>query len=94
MLAESLDDIEGAFQDAVGGRAATLPFADICIPSVFDDSLAPDGHHIVSMFTQWVPHEWAAKPEGGELESYADRVHRARRRRRTRASPIRSCTGR
>ena len=33
VLAESLDDIEGAFQDAVAGRAAALPFADICIPS-------------------------------------------------------------
>src|SRR5690606_19474049 len=43
VLAESLDDIEGAFQDAVAGRAAELPFADICIPSVFDPTLAPDG---------------------------------------------------
>ncbi|MGH8978408.1 MAG: phytoene desaturase family protein, partial [Acidimicrobiia bacterium] len=74
VLAESLDDIEGAFQDAVAGRAATLPFADICIPSVFDDSLAPEGHHIVSMFTQWVPCEWASKPEAAALDAYADRV--------------------
>jgi phytoene dehydrogenase-like protein len=74
VLAESLDDIEGAFQDAVAGRAATHPFADICIPSVFDDSLAPEGHHIVSMFTQWVPHEWATKPESAALDEYADRV--------------------
>ena len=41
VLAESLDDIETAFQQAVSGIPATLPFADICIPSVFDDSLAP-----------------------------------------------------
>ena len=74
VLAESLDDIEGAFQDAVAGRPATLPFADVCIPSVFDDSLAPGGHHIVSMFTQWVPHEWASKPDGSALDAYADRV--------------------
>ena len=50
------------------------PFADICIPSVFDDSLAPEGHHIVSMFTQWVPHEWASKPDANGLDAYADRV--------------------
>jgi phytoene dehydrogenase-like protein len=74
VLAESLDDIEGAFQDAVAARAATLPFADICIPSVFDDSLAPEGQHIVSMFTQWVPHQWATKPESAALDAYADRV--------------------
>ena len=74
VLAESLDDIEGAFQEAVGGRAATLPFADVCIPSVLDDSLAPPGQHIVSMFTQWVPHTWSAEPRQDELEAYADRV--------------------
>jgi phytoene dehydrogenase-like protein len=74
VLAESLDDIEGAFQEAVSGRPATLPFADICIPSVFDDSLAPEGHHVVSMFTQWVPHTWNAEPHTAELESYADRL--------------------
>jgi len=74
VLAESLDDIESAFQDAVAGRAAALPFADICIPSVFDRTLAPEGHHIVSMFTQWVPHAWAASTPQSELDTYADRV--------------------
>jgi len=74
VLAESLDDVEAAFQDAVGGKAAERPFADICIPSVFDDSLAPEGHHIVSMFTQWVPHTWVDDPHPEELEGFADRV--------------------
>ncbi len=74
VLAESLDQVERAFQDAVAGRAAALPFADICIPSVFDPTLAPSGQHVVSMFTQWVPHTWAASPCTEELDSYADRV--------------------
>ncbi len=74
VLAESLDDIEGAFQDAVAGRAAALPFADICIPSVFDPTLAPEGKHVVSMFTQWVPHSYATEQDQGELDAYADRV--------------------
>jgi phytoene dehydrogenase-like protein len=74
VLAESLDDIEAAFQDAAAGRPSALPFADVCIPSVFDRTLAPDGHHIVSMFTQWVPHAWAGKPMDEELEAHADRV--------------------
>jgi len=74
VLAESLDDVEGAFQDAVRGEPARLPFADVCIPSVFDDSLAPEGHHVVSMFTQWVPHGFASAPHRAELEAYADRV--------------------
>jgi phytoene dehydrogenase-like protein len=74
VLAESLDDIEGAFQDAVAGRAARLPFADVCIPSVLDPTLAPPGRHVVSMFSQWVPHQWADRPDGAELEAYADRL--------------------
>ena len=74
VLAQSLDDIEGAFQDAVAGRAAAKPFADICIPSAVDPTLAPAGKHVVSMFTQWVPHEWAGAPHGAELDAYADRV--------------------
>ncbi len=74
VLADSLDDVEGAFQDAVAGRPAGHPFADICIPSVFDDSLAPPGHHVMSMFTQWVPHGWSTSPDAAALAAYADRV--------------------
>ncbi len=74
VLAESLDDLERGFQDAVAGQGSARPFADIAIPSVFDDSLAPDGHHVVSMFTQWVPHEWSAQPHAAELDAHADRV--------------------
>jgi phytoene dehydrogenase-like protein len=74
VLAESLDDIEFAFQDAVAGRPSAVPFADICIPSVFDDSLAPAGQHVVSMFTQWVPHTYADQPDEAAIDAYADRV--------------------
>jgi phytoene dehydrogenase-like protein len=74
VLAESLDDVETAFQQAVSGTPADLPFADICIPSVLDDSLAPAGKHVMSMFTQWVPCGYAAGPHTASLEAYADRV--------------------
>jgi len=74
VLAESLDDVEDAFQDAVSGTPSDRPFADICIPSVFDDSLAPEGKHVMSMFTQWVPHEWSQEPHTEDLDAYADRV--------------------
>jgi len=74
VLAEGLDDIESAYQEASAGRAATLPFADICIPSVFDPTLAPAGQHVISAFTQWVPHTWADAPEPAHLASYADRL--------------------
>jgi phytoene dehydrogenase-like protein len=74
VLAESLDGLETAFQEAASGRPSALPFADICIPSVFDDSLAPAGHHVMSMFTQWVPDTYADRPDEDALAAYADRV--------------------
>jgi phytoene dehydrogenase-like protein len=74
VLAESLEDLETGFQEAATGQASSLPFADVCIPSVFDPTLAPPGKHVVSAFTQWVPHGWADEPHRSELERYADQV--------------------
>jgi len=74
VLAESLNEVENAYQEAVAGRPSTAPFADICIPSVFDDSLAPPGQHVMSLFTQWVPHTFADEPDDAALDAYADRV--------------------
>jgi phytoene dehydrogenase-like protein len=73
-LSHSLDYLEDAFQDARGGRAALRPFSDGVIPTVFDRTLCPDGFHIMSLFTQWVPETWADDPDDAELEAYADRV--------------------
>ena len=69
------DYLERAFQEARFGKAATLPFSDTAIPTVFDKTLAPEGVHVVSMFTQWVPKEWADEDgHDAELEGYADRL--------------------
>jgi phytoene dehydrogenase-like protein len=73
-LAHSVDYIERAFQDAREGRPATRPFSDGVIPTVFDKTLCPEGYHIMSLFTQWVPHEFSEEPHRDELDAYADRV--------------------
>ena len=73
-LAHSIDYVENAFQDARSGVAARRPFSDGCIPTTLDRTLCPEGYHIMSLFTQWVPHEWAKEPMRDELEAYADRV--------------------
>ncbi len=73
-FAQSVEHIEAAFQDARSGRPAELPFADMCIPSFFDPTLAPEGRHVMSMFTQWVPHTWADEPDQHALDAYADRL--------------------
>ena len=69
------DYLERAFQEARFGKAATLPFSDTAIPTVFDKTLAPEGTHVMSMFTQWVPQEWADQDgHDADLEAYADRL--------------------
>ena len=65
----------GDLADAIASSALALrPFSDGVIPTAFDRTLSPEGTHIMSLFTQWVPSEWAAEPHPEELEKYADRV--------------------
>ncbi|HSD48760.1 MAG TPA: NAD(P)/FAD-dependent oxidoreductase, partial [Actinomycetota bacterium] len=73
-LAHSIEYLERAFEEARGGTAATGPFSDGCMPTYADPSLAPEGKHVVSLFTQWCPAGWADEPDDAALEAYADRV--------------------
>ncbi|HZP89778.1 MAG TPA: NAD(P)/FAD-dependent oxidoreductase [Actinomycetota bacterium] len=73
-IAPSIDELEAAFEEARHGRPASRPFSDGVIPTTLDPSLAPPGAHVVSLFTQWVPHTWSQAPHREELEAYADRV--------------------
>ena len=73
-MAPSIEYMERAFQDARDGRGAARPFADGVIPTTCDKSLCPDGTHIMSLFTQWVPQNWSEAPHTDELEAYADRM--------------------
>jgi phytoene dehydrogenase-like protein len=66
---------ERAFQDAHMDRKASVrPFVDGTIPTTLDRKLAPEGVHVFSMFSQWVPDDWNTEPHRDELEQYADRI--------------------
>jgi len=75
-LLDDVEQLERSYQQARMGEAATLPFSDMEIPTVVDRTLAPEGIHTVSMFTQWVPAAWADDEDDhtAELEAYADRL--------------------
>ena len=75
-MAPSIEYLEAAFQEARVGKPALLPFSDGVIPTTLDKTLNPDGTHIMSLFTQWVPAEWADAPHTEELDAYADRRDR------------------
>jgi phytoene dehydrogenase-like protein len=66
---------EQAFQDAHMGRTGSVaPFVDGTIPTTLDKKLAPEGTHVFSMFTQWVPDDWNLEPHRDELDAYAKRI--------------------
>jgi len=73
-MAPTIEYIERAFQDAREGRPALRPFSDGVIPTAFDKSLVPEGYHIMSLFSQWVPADWNQEPHTEELAAYADRM--------------------
>jgi phytoene dehydrogenase-like protein len=74
MVAPNLRYLERAFTQAREGQAADAPFSETCIPSAYDRTLAPEGQHVMSLFSQWVPHEWARERNQEGLEAYADRL--------------------
>jgi len=73
-MAPTMEFIEQAFLDARSGHAATAPFVDGVIPTTLDRTLNPDGTHIFSLFTQWVPFDWNLEPHASDLEAYTDRI--------------------
>ena len=67
--------IEKAFDCAKYGYISENPVIEATIPSSLDDSLAPKGKHVMSMFTQYFPYKLAS--DAGTLEEnkrrYAER---------------------
>ena len=45
-----------AFQDAKNGEYSRAPMIEMVIPSSLDPSLAPPGHHVCLLFTQFAPY--------------------------------------
>ncbi len=53
--ASDLEDLETSFAAAQAGRLPDRPMIEMTIPSSVDDSLAPPGKHVASLFVQHVP---------------------------------------
>ncbi|HET7600703.1 MAG TPA: NAD(P)/FAD-dependent oxidoreductase, partial [Gemmatimonadales bacterium] len=72
-LCPTLDYIERAYDDAKYGRPAADPSIEATIPSALDDTLAPPGCYVMSMFTQYFPYEVKQGSHDYWRERYADR---------------------
>ncbi len=72
-LKPTSEAIERAFMAAKGGEIPDEPLVTMVIPSTLDDTLAPPGHHVMSVFAQHFPYQLSgsrswddAKPEAAE----------------------------
>jgi phytoene dehydrogenase-like protein len=73
-ISPTMEYIERAFDDAKYGRPSERPIIEATIPSVLDDTVAPRGQHVMSMFTQYFPYRLAPGLSlEQEKERYADR---------------------
>lgn len=73
-IGPTLDYIERAGDDAKYGRPSEAPLLEITLPTSVDDSIAPAGRHIMSMFVQYAPYKLADGKNWDDVkESFADR---------------------
>ena len=70
VIAESLDDIERAFDAVKYRRFSERPVLDIFVPSVANPELAPEGHSVVSILAYYAPYDL----EGGWTSEQRDRL--------------------
>jgi phytoene dehydrogenase-like protein len=72
-ISPTLEYIERAYDEAKYGHPSRQPVLEITLPSSVDDSLAPPGQHVMSMFVQYAPYHLAAGNWDDQKEAFADR---------------------
>ncbi len=73
ILAPSLAYMDRAYADARAGGWSKEPIVEMLIPSLVDDTLAPPGRHVASLFCQHVAPQL---PEGRSWDDHKDEVAR------------------
>jgi phytoene dehydrogenase-like protein len=73
-ICPSVDYVERAWDDAKYGRPSRSPLIEMTIPTYYDPSLAPAGHHIMGIFLQYAPYTLRDSSWEAEREPYSQRV--------------------
>lgn len=74
VIAPSLDYMDRAYRDARQHGWAQQPIIEMLIPSTLDDSLAPPGQHVASLFTQAFDPDLKALGAGASWHDHRDTV--------------------
>ena len=74
VIAPSLDYMDRAWRDASEGGYSKAPIVEMLIPSLVDDSLAPPGQHVASLFCQHVDPDLPEARDGEAVEAVLDTI--------------------
>ena len=74
LIAPGLDYVERAFDATKYGEMSERPWLEISIPSVRDNSLAPEGSHVMSISVHFTPREVRGTTWNAERETLWTRV--------------------
>ncbi len=70
----SMDYLDRAWEDAARGQCSAHPMLELGIPTAYDDSLAPAGQHLMSVFAQYAPYSLRAGVwDEATKDAFADR---------------------
>ncbi len=73
-ICPSLDSLEHAWDDAKFGATSREPLLEITIPTAYDQSLAPPGKHVMSIFAQYTPYRLRGASWATEKQVFIDRA--------------------
>ncbi len=76
---DSVERMEGAYDDWKAGRWSADPFLDMMIPTTIDPTMAPPGKHFMSCFVQYCPpkvegHDWTDAERDGFAKTVVDQI--------------------
>ncbi len=70
-ICPSLDYLQAAYDSARADGWSAKPVVSMCLPSISDDTLAPEGHHVMSLFCQ---HFRRHLPDGKSWDDVREQV--------------------
>ena len=73
-IGPTMDYIDAAFAEAEAGRWARNPMIECTMATALDDSLAPPGKQILSLFVQYAPYKLIDGDWATESDKFTDRV--------------------
>jgi len=72
-IGPTLDYLDRAYDEAKYGEPSSSPILEMTMATSVDETLAPPGKHILSMFVQYAPYKLASGTWDERKEAFADR---------------------